>query len=283
MNAKQIIRFNFVGVVYSLIFLLIMARLTQIQVGPDAESFRQRAKERSGTWEDVEPIRGQIFDRSGHLLAGNQIVYEVGLDLPRVKNPETIALASSVILDVDYDKVLKWSQLGLVYVKIAEYVSQEKVNELKKYAEEIDAMYQDKRTRSNEKVPSLAGLEYRKTLIRTYPEGDLASNVLGFVNLERKGYYGVEGYFDGLLSGEKKKEWFPIDPDLAPDLPDTHDGADLVLTIDREIQASVEEILEQSLAFNGATGGTIVVMHPQTGEILAMATAPRVDPNNLET
>ncbi len=283
MNAEQISRFNFLGVFFSLIFLLVMGRLTQVQVGPEAESFRQRAKERSGTWEEVEPIRGRIFDRSGHLLAGNQIVYEVGLDLPQVKNPETIALATSVILDVDYDTVLELAQLKGLYVKIADFVSQEKVDELEKYAEEIDAIYQDRRSRSDEQVPSLAGLEFRKTLIRTYPEGDLASNVLGFVNLERKGYYGVEGYFDGLLSGEKKTEWFPIDPDLAPELPTKRDGADLVLTIDREIQASVEEILEQSLAFNGAAGGTIVVMHPQTGEILAMATSPRVDPNNLET
>jgi cell division protein FtsI/penicillin-binding protein 2 len=91
--------------------------------------------------------------------------------------------------------------------------------------------------------------------------------------------FGVEGYFDQLLSGVKKDYWYPFDPNRVTELPDSAEGASLVLTLDREVQATVEKILDNAVVANGAYAGTILVMKPDTGEILAMATTPRININ----
>jgi cell division protein FtsI/penicillin-binding protein 2 len=105
---------------------------------------------------------------------------------------------------------------------------------------------------------------------------------LGFVNQQLKGFFGVEAHFDDLLSGVEKQVWIPYDPNQAAELPTAPRGASIILTIDREIQANVERILDESVQQNGAYGGTIIVMHPKTGEILAMASQPRINLNHYD-
>jgi cell division protein FtsI/penicillin-binding protein 2 len=104
---------------------------------------------------------------------------------------------------------------------------------------------------------------------RVYPEGTLAAHVLGFVNENRDGYYGLEGKYSGLLNGAT----------LSGTLPSAQHGADLMLTLDRTAQAVVEEELDRGLKETGASSGSIIAMNPRTGEIVAMASAPTFDPN----
>jgi cell division protein FtsI/penicillin-binding protein 2 len=115
--------------------------------------------------------------------------------------------------------------------------------------------------------------------MRIYPEKDRGSNLLGFVTVESVGNFGVEAKFNNLLAGEPQNVWIPRDPNLVEDMPDIPDGADLILTIDRDIQKAVEDIIDEAVDDNGADSGTIVVLDPQTGEILAMATTPRLNLN----
>jgi cell division protein FtsI/penicillin-binding protein 2 len=120
---------------------------------------------------------------------------------------------------------------------------------------------------------------------RTYPEKSLASNILGFVNRQGQGLFGVEERYNDLLAGDPQSVWISLDPYDAPDLSSliqsgsVKGGADLVLTIDRQIQAVTEHSLDQALKDTGAVGGTILVMDPKTGEMLAMASTPRLDLN----
>jgi cell division protein FtsI/penicillin-binding protein 2 len=91
--------------------------------------------------------------------------------------------------------------------------------------------------------------------------------------------FGVEAEFNDLLAGAPQSVWMTLDPYEVTEIPQLKAGADIVLTIDREIQAAAEEVLDKALTDSGADGGVILVMDPNTGEMLAIATTPRLNPN----
>ncbi|MFA6081841.1 MAG: penicillin-binding protein 2 [Patescibacteria group bacterium] len=119
---------------------------------------------------------------------------------------------------------------------------------------------------------------------RTYPEGQLASQLLGFVNAEGNGQYGVEGYYNNQLQGfigsifGKKDGWGNtyIDQESVTN----NKGASIVLTIDRDVQATVEQLLQKYVDEFKAKSGSVVIVEPQSGKIIAMASMPTYDPNN---
>ena len=273
-------RFTIVGVVFASLGVVIIGQLVRIKILPQADQILAQSGQYAGVIRMITPPRGQIFDRWGNLLAGNKTVYEIGVELKHVTNPETIALALSIIIGIDYDHVLTLASQpyseDAVYALLADFISAEQVAQLQSYTEQLDS-YQE--TGSDEILPSLNGLVFTPHLERSYPEGDLAYNVLGFVSQDGLGYFGVEGKYDDLLLGDSIKLWVPEDPNLVEEFPDIPVGVDLILTIDRELQAEVEEILDTALEDTGAIAGTVVVMDPQTGEIYVMATAPRLDLN----
>ena len=112
----------------------------------------------------------------------------------------------------------------------------------------------------------------------------MASNVLGFFAfLDPTGIganYGVEEEYNDFLGGKSISVTYQLDPGKITDLPQVPEGANMVLTIDREIQAMAERILDESVASSKSVSGTMIIMDPETGEILAMAVTPRIDPNH---
>ena len=124
---------------------------------------------------------------------------------------------------------------------------------------------------------------------RMYPQGSLASHLLGFVNVEPQAFYGVEQQYDQYLRSLNTPfiNSYPDVVNFYKNLPAGWDqalpsaaGQDLVLTIDRRIQYITERTLAQAVSQYRADGGTIIVMEPKTGAILAMASLPNYDPNN---
>jgi cell division protein FtsI/penicillin-binding protein 2 len=91
----------------------------------------------------------------------------------------------------------------------------------------------------------------------------------------------VEEKYNSLLAGQPVQVWVPTDPNKANDIPHVPDGTSLVLTIQRDLQSDVEQILDDTLTKYGAEHGTIVVMDPRDGSILALASSPRMDPNQF--
>jgi cell division protein FtsI/penicillin-binding protein 2 len=240
-------------------------------------------------WEPrtVIPARGQIFDRWGSLLTGNKTVYEIGLELAQVENPRTIAETLNVVLGMDYAYVLGLASIpaseSAVYAVVADNISPDQVEKLRIIQEQVSASYSGESKKKGD-VPSLSGLIFSQHLARTYPENTLAANIIGFVGGETKGYFGVEEKFNELLSGKSKTIQVPRDPiqaALAEQRAEVPAGASLILTIDRQIQRSMEDLLDESLDDTGAKSGTIIVENPKTGEILAMATTPRMNPNEF--
>ncbi len=283
MKSNQFARYTTLALLFGMVAAAIIFKIIQIQVFPQKEDLEFQELSHSGQLRNLVPTRGQIYDRWGHLLAGNEVVYEVGVDLPSMVNPDTVALVASGILGWEYNEIIDLIDFGeedppYQYLMLADFVSAEKADEITQYMDRIKnsstpGVSADGRTHS------LHGLILQPHLARTYPEMTLASNILGFVSREARGYFGVEQHYNDLLAGISKSIWISNDPTLAAEKPVIPEGASLVLTIDREIQSSVEEILDQAIQTSGSDGGSILVMDPNTGEILAMASNPRMDLN----
>jgi cell division protein FtsI/penicillin-binding protein 2 len=258
------------------ISVAILIQMVHLQTSPEAKRIIDGNNLFNYTWQTYYPARGEIYDRNGNLLAGNKTVYEVGVDLNSVHDPTSIALAAEMYLGVDYAKALNAIQnpgRGVVYVVLKDYVPADKAGAL---------INLQKQVHNDPTGKNLDGLDFKPHLERSYPEVSLASNVLGFVAHDERGYYGIEEKYNNILAGVPVTLLVPTNPNRAEELPDIPSGATLILTIDRELQAATEQILDAAVQNSGATSGTIIVIDPRNGEILAMATTPRLDPNEFD-
>lgn len=269
------------SVITALFILGSIAILVQIlRIQSMTEIFQKRIDEGKWILVTLYPERGRIFDQKGRMLAGNKTVYEIGVNLADINNPQTIAMTLNSILGMDYQTTLDQitnPPAGQVYLVLEKYVPSEKAKNLQDLQNELD----DKYAVSGD--ASLSGLEFRAHMMRSYPDKSLASNVIGFVNRDNAGNYGVEQKYDSLLAGVPKTVLVPLDPNMAGEMPKAPAGADLILTIDREIQSMVETELKNGMEETGSTAGTIIVMDPRTGGILAMASTPQMDLNDYSS
>jgi cell division protein FtsI/penicillin-binding protein 2 len=282
MNKDFSWRYSVLGALIAVLPLLIVARMFTLQTSPEQVADLKKMNELSSVrLEMIRPPRGQILDRWGHVLAGNKTVYEVGVELGQMKNPNTIATTLHLVLGIDEAKVIGLISEGkannLSRVVIQSNVAEDKA----KLLDQLRDQMAQENAGKGKNAPSLSGLENIPFLARTYPEKEVGSNLLGFVSADGvTGYYGVEGKYNNLLAGKSQNIWVPLDPNLAAQIPDTSGGADLVLTIDWQVQAAMEQELDDALSWSGSPAGTIVVLNPKNGEIIAMATTPRIDLNN---
>ena len=273
MRQQYAIRSWIIVVGLTIVGLAIVAQMIRIQSSDQAKVFLAQGDQYAGEFRTYYPERGEIYDHSGHLLAGNRTVYEVGVTLSEVQNADAMAYILSSYLGLNYDDIyqkLTQSPKNWEYVVIQDYVdaaTAQKLQDLSKQFDEADD-------------PRLSGLAFKPHLQRSYPENSLASNVLGFVARDGRGYFGIEEKYNDLLAGNPVQVWVPSDPNKATEIPRVPNGTTLVLTINRDLQAQVESILDKSLTQYGAKNGTIIVMNPRNGEVLAMAATPRLDLNN---
>ena len=258
---------------FAFVALAVIVQMIRIQYSEQAKIFLSQGDQYSGEFRMFYPERGEIYDRNGHLLAGNRTVYELGVNLSQMENPQALASTLGTYLGLTYEDVynqLTNSPKTWEYIVIQDYVGTETVTALQKL------MQQKKDANDN----SLSGLGFKPHFQRSYPENSLASNVLGFVTRDGRGYFGIEEKYNDLLAGNPVQVWVPTDPNRASELPKVPNGTTLVLTLNRDLQAQVENILDTSISNYGAENGAIVVMDPRNGDILAMATTPRLDLNN---
>lgn len=287
MNAKPPFyrRYVIVAVACVIFAVAALVQMVRINYTPYATDLIARSEDYQGVRKTIYPPRGTIYDRKGNILATNQIGYEVGIDLKFVSDPESIAFAAATLFDgLDYPDVYAFASTEKRtdenrYFVLSSYVSKDKIQEI----EQLKANYALRRQETKSLKPSLSGLVWHPMQQRTYPEGTLASNVLGFYNYfsreNAQGVFGVEEAYNRLLTGKPQTVFMPNDPYLVEALPDIEPGASLILTIDREIQKMLEDTLQRALDWSGGEGGTIIVADPKTGEILGMASTPFFDPN----
>ena len=138
------------------------------------------------------------------------------------------------------------------------------------------------------KNKNYSGWDFQINFKRIYPENNIASNVVGFLNKDFQGQYGLEGYYENILSGKKEtiqKETSPFKYSIFSqnnDVFNNNAGASLVLTIDKSIQYFAQKVIENAAKNFEIEKGEIVIVNPNNGEILANAIFPSFDPNNYQ-
>lgn len=253
--------------------IAILIQIVRIQNSPEVAGVINQG---NYVWKDFFPPRGEIYDRHGSLLAGNKTVYEIGLDLTANPDMPTVMLALQMS-GIDLNEVnyrISQAPANAQYIILDDFISADKANQL---------MALQKAAQGDPTGKNLDAVYFKAHYARSYPENDLASNVLGFVTEDNHGYMGIEEKYDNILAGIPVRMLVPADPRRATEYPTIPPGQTIILTIDREIQAAIEKILDQALVNTGASSGTIVVMDPRTGEILAMSSTPRLNLNDYQS
>ena len=244
----------------------ILVRLVQLQVH-DAHAYRALAWDQRVRTIDLPASRGSIFDRAGQELALSLPAKAVYARPQLVSDPSREARKVATALGLPVAGVRAAFQKSDPFVYLARGVDPSKAAALER---------QD-----------LPGIGFLPDAKRYYPGAALAPQVLGFVGVDGTGLAGVEQQYQALLAGHPGHEVVEADPRgvLIPqgenvDVPPVR-GDDLMLTIDRQIQFRAQAALQAAVRTNHAAGGTIVVLNPSTGEILAMADSPWFDPNQF--
>lgn len=209
--------------------------------------------------------RGSILDRHETLLAGDIYAYEVFATPRDVPSPEWTAQQLAPLLGQPAGRLwelLREEALGITLAKGVPLAVGDQLQEL-----------------------SLPGIGVSPLPQRVYPQGPLAAHLLGFVGADGQAFYGLEEAYNSLLLGRPGSRGGERDPAGAA-VPVVYgsfvpaaDGPSLVVSLDASIQALVEEELRRGLRESGAESGTIIVMDPRNGQILAMASQPAYDPN----
>jgi cell division protein FtsI/penicillin-binding protein 2 len=212
----------------------------------------------------VRPPRGAILDRNGYALATPIDAYDIFIERRAWQDPEVAGQAAETLAPI----------VGREPSEILSAVlSEEKGDYLLAWGVDFDVG-----RRIVEAAP--AGVKAVSSSSRHYPEGDLASALIGFVGRDHVGLAGLEVDYDEILGGTPGHVYFERDSVGNPIPPgrrygeEPQAGVDIRLTIDRHIQQLVEDELDRQVAGHGASGGTILVMEPKTGAILAMASRP---------
>ncbi len=231
----------------------------------------------------ILPVRGLILDRRGLELAISTQVYSLVAHPHQIKNPDLMSRELSGVLGLPSQEIKRIITRTQPFVFVKRYLTPEKEEAFRAWKDKIASRAQAARKRDER--PDEDAIYLIPEARRYYPQQNLAGPILGFCDIDANGLEGLEHFFNQDLYGKPKKcvnmldargqivisgekSW---DPEVM--------GNNLVLTIDRTIQYIAEKELQRGVENWKAAGGMVMVTNPQTGEILAMAQAPRLDPN----
>src|SRR2546427_5116262 len=258
-QAKRLLIVGAVAVVW---MVAVFGRLGYLQLFRHSD-YMARAQRQQRRVIEITPKRGAIYDRNMHPLAMSlQVDSTFAIPSELGDNKAQAAKLLSGVLNIPRDLLEAKFESGATFVWIARKLPPEK-------REAVEAL-------------NLKGIYFQKENQRFYPKRDLAAHVLGFVDLDEKGLGGIEYALDGQIRGKSEKiivmadarqRWF--DGGEAQ----RERGANVVLTLDEKVQYIAERELGAAIAKTRAIAGTVVVMNPSTGEILALANWPKFNPN----
>jgi len=247
--------------------LVIVARLAQVQLLHHDE-YVVRAQRQQERTLSLEPVRGSILDRKGRVLAESVAAVSVYADPQAIVDPDATAraLARIASIEMSKDEIEEKLTANGGFAWIARQLPLDAGGAIR-----------------NLHLPGIYLLDEHR---RTYPKGPLAANVVGYVGVDGHGLAGIEHGFEGLVRGRAGKVTLLRDARRGMYFVGGEgankpvDGGDVVLTIDSVVQFITERALAGAVTKWHAVGGTAIVMDPNDGSILAMASLPSFDPNH---
>ncbi len=306
----EVWRIKFITGFFIFLFLLVSARLFKLQV-LDQDYYTSIAEGQYIQSKELPAKRGSIFFKNRYgeevLVAKDEILYDVYVILPslsaqgedvrkkegeklltiQVKN-EDGSFSNLISFEKDEDVLKEKDQK-----KREELIKKKKEKFLKDFSETTQTYFflgyriskDEFKKFEDAKIFENNAYRYLFSSGRIYPKGSIGSHVLGFLNANREGNYGVEGFANEILKESKgiiKGEFDKFGRMFAfgkKDKLSAENGTDLYLTIDVGLQREIEKILKNGVERYKAKSGSVVVVNPETGEILSMASYPNFDPN----
>lgn len=253
--------------IVAFIFFIVVVRLFVLQLS-SSQAMQLKAVDQ---WVRSLPLtaeRGKVVDRNGNILAISYTSYDVYVRAKEVENANNVATYLSSVLDMDFD---------LIYKKAKDIFVSESL--IKLNVSEETALKICKK--------GLKGVYVSENIYRNYPYGKLLSQVLGYLTIDSIGQSGIEAYYNKTLSGTNGKFLTQSDVrgitlnDSLNYYVEPIDGLNLTLTIDINIQNIVEKTIERITEKHNPKGVSVIVLDPQTSEILSMAISPSFDLNSI--
>ena len=261
-------RIALLGVCVMCVAMLVVVRAFHVQIST-GDRLREMAEDQHLRHLRVSPRRGAIYDRHGAELAVSADVDSVYANPRRLKameqDPTTVARSIAKVLDVDPQQLAKRLGADRYFVWIERRVTPNEATRVR----ELD----------------IPGIELTTEARRYYPNRHLAAHLIGFADIDGRGIEGIELAYEDRLRGLDRRVEAIRDRRghvvFADDMEDdrTIQGQSVVLTIDKAIQHIAERELALGVRTFEARGGSVVVMDPSTGEILALANYPPFNPN----
>ncbi|MFF2011331.1 peptidoglycan D,D-transpeptidase FtsI family protein [Streptomyces sp. NPDC058195] len=286
-------RLRLVSLGLTMVMLVFVVRLLQVQA-VDASAYAAKAKENRYLSYTISAERGEITDRGGIALATSVDAYDITADPSMFtpgfsKAPDAPRQAAALlapILRADAAELTRKLSTKSRYVVLARRQTPQVWNQIKDLKSAFAEKAGKDRARGGPGANVLAGVFQEKTTKRVYPNGGLAAGILGYVNADGKGAGGLESQLDKELSGEDGTISYAqaggrrVPTAGAKEVPAVP-GADIELTIDRDIQWAAQRAITDQVEKSKADRGYVIVQNTRTGEVLAMANAPGFDPNDL--
>ncbi|MEU7199068.1 penicillin-binding transpeptidase domain-containing protein [Streptomyces sp. NPDC045470] len=286
-------RLRLVSLALALILLVFVVRLFQVQA-VDADAYAAKANVNRYVPVKLAAERGAITDRDGVDLATTVDAYDITAD-PSLLAPDKIkiqdaprqaaALLAPILHEDRAALAKKLATPGSRYVRLSRQQTPQVWKQIKDLRKELDAKAAEQ-PKSERRPNVLVGIFADKHSKRVYPNKDLASGVLGFVNSEGRGGGGLEARLDRQLAGKDGKLVYAQSggrrvPTAGAQEHPAVPGTDVELTLDRDIQWMAQQAITRQVAASQADRGYVVVQDTKTGEILALANAPGFDPNDI--
>lgn len=271
-------RIRLLVLVFTIFMLVFGVRLVQVQA-LQAGDYRLRAVNEMENTRSLLAPRGEITDVNGVAFARSVAATSIIVDQTQIANPSRVASFVAPILDLNVADVelsitgdRKWS---MVYQNAKPAMWQKLNTEISTYNEKFPAMSPDR----------IIGFYPERSYIREYPSGSLIASLVGFVNHSGVGATGLESSMNSKISGVDGKYTFANGngaeiPGSQSEIIPAQTGTSIRLTIDRDIQWVASKAISDAVKSSRAISGTVIVMDPATGEILAHATAPTFNPNH---
>lgn len=265
------LRFVLLAAILVLWVGIIAARLVWLQVFQHAEYASRELRQQQRTFQ-IAPRRGVLYDRNLRELAMTGLVDSIYAVPSEIHDKAAMARKLAAIVHVDpRDRYTAASQIDA------------RLKASRNFAWVARKVDTDVATRV--RALDLKGVYFQKEFKRSYPDNDLAAQILGYVSLDDNGLGGLEYRYDSILHGTPGRVLTAVDARrqaLGSVQRDPLPGENLVLTIDEHIQFIAERALDEAMERTKSASGTVVVQDPYTGQILALAIRPTFNPNSVK-